>query len=149
MVPVPQERVPAGDLAHFVSDLVKTGALDLSAIYASYEEKRGYKPAWSAPFPSLPIFLAHNCARRTRPAQRLRRTVLTPEKATRHKAMSYERMTTKETEPEAEITALRENVDALRMAGTTADRARIFDFTRSCETVHRLRRLHTGLSRPT
>jgi len=36
--------------------------------------------------------------------------------------MSYERMTKKETEPQAEIAALRENVDALRMAGTTADR---------------------------
>ena len=42
-------------------------------------------------------------------------------------------MTKKETEPEAEIAALRENVDALRMAGTTADRARIFDFTRPAE----------------
>jgi hypothetical protein len=29
---------PGGDRAHFVSDLVETGALDLSAIYASYEE---------------------------------------------------------------------------------------------------------------
>jgi hypothetical protein len=29
--------------------------------------------------------------------------------------MSYERRTKKETQPEAEITALRENVDALRM----------------------------------
>jgi hypothetical protein len=43
MVPV-QQRVPPGDLAHFVSDLVETGALDLSAIYASYGEERGYPP---------------------------------------------------------------------------------------------------------
>jgi len=40
----------------------RPGALDLSAIYASCEEERGYEPAWSAPFPSLPVFLAHNCA---------------------------------------------------------------------------------------
>jgi hypothetical protein len=44
MVPVLRERVPAGDLAHFVSDLVETGPLDLSAIYASYAEERGYPP---------------------------------------------------------------------------------------------------------
>ena len=59
MVPVPQERVPAGDLAHFVSDLVKTGALDLSAIYASCEEERGYEPAWSA---SLSLAAGLPCA---------------------------------------------------------------------------------------
>src|SRR5213596_3958655 len=44
MAPVLQEWVPDGDLAHFVSDLVETGALDLSAIYASYEEERGFPP---------------------------------------------------------------------------------------------------------
>ena len=42
------------------------------------------EPAWSAPLPSLPIFLAHSCAPRTRPGQRSRRTVLTPEKAMNH-----------------------------------------------------------------
>src|SRR3970040_2693707 len=42
--PVLSEWVPEGDLAHFVSDLVETGALDLSAIYAGYEEERGYPP---------------------------------------------------------------------------------------------------------
>ena len=62
MVPVPQERVPAGDLAHFVSDLVKTGALDLSAIYASYEEKRGYEPAWSALSLAADLPCAEFCA---------------------------------------------------------------------------------------
>jgi hypothetical protein len=30
--------------AHFVSDLVETGALDLSVLYASYKEERGYPP---------------------------------------------------------------------------------------------------------
>jgi len=43
MAPVLQEWVPEGDLAHFVSDLVE-GSLDLSTIYASYEEERGYPP---------------------------------------------------------------------------------------------------------
>src|SRR3972149_4985700 len=44
MAPVLSEWAPEGDLAHFVSDLVETGALDLSAIYAGYEEERGYPP---------------------------------------------------------------------------------------------------------
>jgi transposase len=43
MAPVLQEWVPEGDLAHFVSDLVES-ALDLSPIYAAYEEERGYPP---------------------------------------------------------------------------------------------------------
>jgi hypothetical protein len=43
MAPVLQERVPAGDLAHFVTDLVETGALDLPAVYAC-SERRGYPP---------------------------------------------------------------------------------------------------------
>jgi len=43
MAPVLQEWVPEGDLAHFVSDLVET-SLDLSEIYASYEEERGFPP---------------------------------------------------------------------------------------------------------
>jgi transposase len=44
MAPVLSEWVPEGDLAHFVSDLVESGTLDLSAIYESYEEERGYPP---------------------------------------------------------------------------------------------------------
>ena len=44
MSPVLSEWVPEGDLAHFVSDLVETGALDLSAVYASYEGERGFPP---------------------------------------------------------------------------------------------------------
>ncbi|MGH2383421.1 MAG: transposase, partial [Candidatus Limnocylindria bacterium] len=43
MAPVLQDWVPEGDLAHFVSDLVET-SLDLSPIYASYEDERGYPP---------------------------------------------------------------------------------------------------------
>src|SRR3989442_4352072 len=44
MAPVLQEWVPEGDLAHFISDLVESGTLDLSAIYADYEEERGFPP---------------------------------------------------------------------------------------------------------
>ena len=44
MAPVLQEWIPEGHLAHFVSDLVESGVLDLSAIYASYDEERGYPP---------------------------------------------------------------------------------------------------------
>jgi hypothetical protein len=35
MAPVLSEWAPEGDLAHFVSDLVESGVLDLSALYAS------------------------------------------------------------------------------------------------------------------
>jgi len=35
LAPVLSEWVPEGDLAHFVSDLVESGALDLAAIYSS------------------------------------------------------------------------------------------------------------------
>src|SRR5712692_5816898 len=44
MSPVLSEWVPEGDLAHFVSDLVESGALDMSAIYDGYAEERGYPP---------------------------------------------------------------------------------------------------------
>ncbi len=44
MAPVLSEWVPEGDLAHFVSDLVESGTLDLGAIYASYVDERGYPP---------------------------------------------------------------------------------------------------------
>ena len=44
MAPVLSEWLPEGHLAHFVSDLVESGALDLSAVYASYEEERGFPP---------------------------------------------------------------------------------------------------------
>lgn len=43
MAPVLQEWVPEGDLAHFVSDLVED-TLDLSQVYDSYEDERGYPP---------------------------------------------------------------------------------------------------------
>lgn len=44
MAPVLKDWIPEGDLAHFVCDLIESGTLELSAIYASYEEKRGYPP---------------------------------------------------------------------------------------------------------
>jgi transposase len=44
LAPVLQEWLPEGHLAHFVSDLVESGGLDLSAIYDSYEEERGFPP---------------------------------------------------------------------------------------------------------
>src|SRR6266571_2196726 len=44
MAPVLSEWIPEGDLAHFVSDLVESGTLDLSAIYADYGEERGSPP---------------------------------------------------------------------------------------------------------
>jgi len=43
MAPSIQDWVPEGHLARFVSDLVDE-ALDLSAIYAAYEEERGFPP---------------------------------------------------------------------------------------------------------
>ncbi len=44
MAPVLSDWIPEGDLAHFVSDLVESGTLDLSAIYASYEGQCGFPP---------------------------------------------------------------------------------------------------------
>jgi transposase len=43
MAPDAREWVPDGDLAHFVNDLVEE-VLDLSAIYDSYVEERGFPP---------------------------------------------------------------------------------------------------------
>ena len=44
MAPVLSEWLPDGHLAHFVSDLVESGALDLAGVYDAYEEERGYPP---------------------------------------------------------------------------------------------------------
>ena len=44
LAPVLQEWLPDGHLCHFVSDLVESGALDLSEVYADYEEQRGFPP---------------------------------------------------------------------------------------------------------
>jgi transposase len=42
--PVLSDWLPEGHLAHFLSDVVESGALELSAIYAGYEEERGFPP---------------------------------------------------------------------------------------------------------
>lgn len=175
MAPVLQEWVPEGDLAHFVSDLVETGALDLSAIYAAYEDERGYPPydprlmvklllygyangvmssrkleqatyrdvavrmlcADQHPdYRSIARFRARHlealselfvqALRLCRQARLVGLGTLAVDgtklraNASRHKAMSYERMTKKEIELEAEIAALREQVGAL-----LADAARV------------------------
>jgi transposase len=167
MAPVLAEWLPQGDLAHFVSDLVES-ALDLSPIYASYEDERGYPPYDPRLMLKLLIYGYANgvassrkleaasyrdvavrmlCAGqhpdyrsiarfRARHLQALSELFVQALRlckqarlvglgtlaldgtklranASRHKAMSYERMVKKETELEREIAALRKNVDAL------------------------------------
>lgn len=167
MAPVLKEWVPEGDLAHFVSDLVDS-ALDLSAIYAAYEEERGYPPYDPRLMTKLLIYGYANGVMSSRKLEaathrdvavrmlcadqhpdyrsiaRFRKRHLEAlselfvqalrlcrearlvglgtlaldgtklrANASRHKAMSYQRMTKKEAELEAEIAALRENVGAL------------------------------------
>ena len=168
MAPVLSEWVPEGDLAHFVSDLVGSGTLDLEAIYASYEGERGYPPY----DPRLMVkLLVYGYANGVMSSRRLERATYRdvavrmlcadqhPDyrsiarfrkrhlealgelfvqalrlcrrasmvglgalaldgtklraNASRHKAMSYQRMVKAEAELEAEIAALRRNVGAL------------------------------------
>lgn len=168
MAPVLSEWVPEGDLAHFVSDLVESGALDLSAIYAGYEDERGYPPydprlmvkllvygyangvvssrkleratyrdvavrmlcADQHPdYRSIARFRARHLAalgelfvqalRLCRQARLVGLGTLALDgtklraNASRHKAMSYERMVKAEAQLEAEIAAIRANVRAL------------------------------------
>ncbi|MCA1699368.1 MAG: transposase, partial [Actinobacteria bacterium] len=168
MAPVLQEWVPEGDLAHFVCDLVETGALDLSAIYAAYENERGYPPYDPRLMVKLLVYGYANGVMSSRKLEaasyrdvavrmlcadqhpdyrsiarfRARHLEALSElfvhalrlckqaklvglgtlavdgtklraNASRHKAMSYERMERKEVELEDEISALRENVGAL------------------------------------
>jgi transposase len=167
MAPVLAEWLPEGDLAHFVSDLVES-ALDLSPIYASYEDERGYPPydprlmlklltygyangvassrkleaatyrdvavrmlcAGQHPdYRSIARFrkrhlqalseLFVQALRLCRQARMVGLGTLALDgtklraNASRHKAMSYERMVKKEAQLEAEIAVLRKNVDAL------------------------------------
>lgn len=168
MAPVLQEWIPEGDLAHFVSDLVETGALDLSAIYAAYEDERGFPPYDPRLMVKLLVYGYANGVMSSRKLERAtyrdvavrmlcadqhpdyrsiarfrarhlealaelfvqalrlcRKAKLVGlgtlavdgtklrANASRHKAMSYERMVTKEAQLEREIAALRANVDAL------------------------------------
>jgi transposase len=170
MAPVLRDWVPDGDLAHFVSDLVET-ALDLSAIYAAYEEERGFPPydprlmlklviygyasgtmSWRKleratyrdvavrmlcadqhpDYRSIARFrrrhvdaLSELFVQALRLCARARLVGLGTlaldgtklrANASRHQAMSYQRMVSKEAELEAEIAALR-----ARVAGLLAD----------------------------
>jgi transposase len=168
MAPVLREWIPEGDLAHFVSDLVETGALDLAAIYAAYEDERGYPPYDPRLMVKLLIYgyangvmssrkleaatyrdvavrmlcadqhpdyrsiarfrarhleaLAELFVQALRLCKRARLVGLGTlavdgtklrANASRHKAMSYERMVKAEAELETEIDALHERVEAL------------------------------------
>jgi transposase len=176
MAPVLQEWVPEGDLAHFVSDLVESGALDLSAIYAAYEDERGYPPydprlmlklliygyatavmssrkleratyrdvavrmlcAGQHPdYRSIARFRARHlealaelfvqALRLCKQARLVGLGTLAVDgtklraNASRHKAMSHERMVKKETQLEGEIATLRERVDGLLTDAERAD----------------------------
>src|SRR5450631_3447122 len=168
MAPVLAEWVPEGDLAHFVSDLVESGTLDLGAIYDAYEEERGFPPYDPRLMVKLLIYGYANAVMSSRKLERATyrdvavrmlcadqhpdyRSIARFRKrhlealgelfvqalrlckqaklvglgslaldgtklranASRHKAMSYERMVKKETQLEAEIAAIRANVAAL------------------------------------
>jgi transposase len=178
LAPVVQEWIPEGDLAHFVSDLVESGALDLSAIYASYVEERGFPPYDPRLMVKLLVYGYANgvmssrkleaatyrdlaarmlCAdqhpdyrsiarfrarhlealaelfvqalRLCRQARLVGLGALALDgtklraNASRHKAMSYERMVRKEAQLEAEIAVLRTNVEALLEAAERVDAA--------------------------
>jgi transposase len=168
MAPVLADWIPEGDLAHFVSDLVESGTLDLSSIYASYEEERGFPPYDPRLMVKLLVYGYANGVMSSRKLERAtyrdvavrmlcadqhpdyrsiarfreRHLVALGElfvqalrlckqaslvglgslaldgtklraNASRHKAMSYERMVKKEQQLEAEIAEIRANVGAL------------------------------------
>jgi transposase len=171
------EWLPEGDMAHFVSDLVET-ALDLSPIYAAYEEERGFPPYDPRLMLKLLIYGYANGVASSRKLERatfrdvavrmlcadqhpdfrsiarfrarhldalselfvqalklcqqaklvgLGSLALDGTKlranASRHKAMSYERMGKAETRLEAEIAAIRANVAALFAEAEQVDAA--------------------------
>jgi transposase len=168
MAPVLSEWIPEGDLAHFVSDLVESGTLDLRAIYDSYEEECGFPPYDPRLLVKLLVYGYANGVMSSRKLERAtyrdvavrmlcanqhpdyrsiarfrkrhlealgelfvqalrlcRRAELVGlgslaldgtklrANASRHKAMSYERMVRTETRLEAEIAEIRANVEAL------------------------------------
>jgi transposase len=178
MAPVLRDWVPEGDLAHFVSDLVDSGVLDLSAIYAAYEEERGFPPYDPRLMVKLLIYGYANGVSSSRKLERasyrdvamrmlcadqhpdfrsiarfrerhllalgelfvqalrlckqgglVRLGALAVDgtklraNASRHKAMSYERMGNKEAQLEAEIAALRAQVDAVLADAQATDEA--------------------------
>jgi transposase len=168
MAPVLSEWVPEGDLAHFVSDLVESGTLDLAGIYASYEGECGFPPYDPRLMVKLLVYGYANGVMSSRKLERATyrdvavrmlcadqhpdyRSIARFRKrhldalgemfvqalrlckqaklvglgslaldgtklranASRHKAMSYERMVSKEQRLEAEIAELRKDVGAL------------------------------------
>jgi transposase len=178
MAPVLRDWVPEGDLAHFVSDLVDSGVLDLSGIYADYTEQRGFPPY----DPRLMVkLLIYGYAVGVSSSRKLERStyrdvaarmlcadqhpdfrsigrfrerhlealgdlfvgalrlckqgglvslgVLAVDgtklraNASRHKAMSYDRMVKKEGQLEAEIAALRAQVDGVLADAASVDAA--------------------------
>ncbi len=176
MAPVLQEWVPAGDLAHFVADLVESGALELSAIYAAYEDERGYPPYDPRLMVKLLVYGYANGVMSSRKLEaatyrdvavrmlcadqhpdhrsiaRFRKRHLEAlgelfvqalrlcakaklvglgalaldgtklrANASRHKAMSYERMVKREREREAEVAEIRANVAALLAQAAATD----------------------------
>jgi transposase len=205
MAPVLQEWVPEGDLAHFVSDLVETGALDLAAIYASYEEERGYPPYDPRLMVKLLVYGYANGVVSSRKLERasyrdvavrmlcadqhpdyrsiarfrerhlaalgelfvqalrlcrqarlvgLGKLAVDGTKlranASRHKAMSYDRMVRGEAKLGEEIAALRERVDALLADAGAVDAAEDEAFgadRRGDELPEELQRRETRLAR--
>jgi transposase len=205
MAPSLRDWVPDGDLAHFVADLVDSGVLDLSAIYADYEEERGFPPYDPRLMVKLLIYGYANGVVSSRKLERATyrdvavrmlcadqhpdfRSIARFRKrhldalgelfvqalrlckqgglvglgvlaldgtklranASRHKAMSYERMATKETQLEAEIAALREQVDALLDDAEATDQAEDQAFgadRRGDELPEELQRRETRLAR--
>jgi transposase len=203
MAPVLRDWVPEGDLAHFVSDLVDSGALDLSAIYAAYVEERGFPPYDPRLMVKLLIYGYANGVTSSRKLERatyrdvavrmlcadqhpdFRSIARFRERhlealgelvvgalrlckqgglvglgvlavdgtklranASRHKAMSYERMVKKESELEAEIAALREQVDAVLADASATDAAEDEEFgadRRGDELPEELQRRDTRL----
>jgi transposase len=205
MAPVLQDWIPEGDLAHFVSDLVESGALDLSAIYADYSEERGFPPYDPRLMVKLLLYGYANGVTSSRKLERatyrdVAARMLCADQhpdyrsiarfrerhlgalgelfvgalrlckqgglvglgvlavdgtklranASRHKAMSYERMVKKESELAAEIAALRGQVDAVLADAQATDAAEDEAFgadRRGDELPEALRRRATRLEK--
>jgi transposase len=205
MAPVLAEWIPEGDLAHFVSDLVESGTLDLSAIYASYEDERGYPPYDPRLMVKLLVYGYANGVMSSRKLERASyrdvairmlcadqhpdyRSIARFRKrhldalgelfvqalrlckqaslvglgmlaldgtklranASRHKAMSYERMVSKEARLEAEIAELRANVEGLLSEAEQVDAQEDEQFgadRRGDELPDELRRRESRLQR--
>lgn len=205
MAPVLRDWVPDGDLAHFVSDLVDSGALDLSAIYGSYEQERGFPPYDPRLMVKLLVYGYANGVTSSRKLERAsyrdvamrmlcadqhpdfrsigrfreRHLVALGElfvqalrlckrarlvglgvlavdgtklraNASRHKAMSYQRMVTKDAQLEAEIAALRAQVDAVLADAQATDQAEDQQFGTGCrgdELPDELQRRESRLAR--